>query len=170
MTQSNLIEIVDIVPSSIDECQEFLWGFNIESPKQGTQTATDKIWFVGWLLGKKAPAVAINVMSSGTIIHRITFNQQRGDVAEIYPNIPGVENCGFATEVVLSELPEKAELILQGVFSDITSVTLAVVRVERRPPRWKQIQTDLERSRTRLQEIQEQLVRSKSQFHKTPAE
>ncbi|NJM62970.1 MAG: hypothetical protein HC849_26770 [Oscillatoriales cyanobacterium RU_3_3] len=109
-------------------------------------------------------------MSSGTIIHRITFNQQRGDVAEIYPNIPGVENCGFATEVVLSELPEKAELILQGVFSDITSVTLAVVRVERRPPRWKQIQTDLERSRTRLQEIQEQLVRSKSQFHKTPAE
>ncbi|NJM62969.1 MAG: hypothetical protein HC849_26765 [Oscillatoriales cyanobacterium RU_3_3] len=54
MTQSNLIEIVDIVPSSIDECQEFLWGFNIESPKQGTQTATDKIWFVGWLLGKKS--------------------------------------------------------------------------------------------------------------------
>lgn len=168
MTQNNLIEILDIVPSSINEREDFLWGFNIESPKQGTQTAINKIWFVGWVLGKKAPAIAIDVMSSGTIIYKITFDQQRGDVAEIYPNIPGVENCGFATEVVLSELPEKAELILEAVLSDTSSVPLAVVRVERRPPRWQQVQTDLDRSRTRLREIQAQLARSKSQFHKTP--
>jgi hypothetical protein len=166
MTQNNLIEIVDVVPSPINEHEEFLWGFNIESPKPGTQTATNKIWFVGWVLGKKAPAVAVDVISGGTVIYGITFNQSRGDVAEIYPEVPGVENCGFATEVVLSELPEQGELILQAIFSNTSSVPLAVVRMERRPPRWKQIQTDLERSRTRLQQIQEELARSQYKLHK----
>jgi hypothetical protein len=166
MTQNNLIAILDIVPSPINDREESLWGFNIESPKQGTQTATNKIWFVGWVLGKKAPAVAVDVISSGTVIYKITFNQQRGDVAEIYPDVPGVENCGFAAEVVLNELPAEAELILQAVFSELSSVPLAVVRVGQRPPRWKQIQTDLERSRTRLQQIQAELVRSQSQLHK----
>lgn len=166
MTQNNLIEILDIVPSPINDHEQCLWGFNIESPKQGTQIATNKVWFVGWVLGKNAPPVAVDVISSGTVIYRITFNQSRGDVAEIYPDVPGVENCGFATEVLLSELPEEAELILQAVFSDISSVPLAVVRVGRRPPRWKQIQTDLERSRTRLQQIQAELARSQSRLDK----
>jgi 2-polyprenyl-3-methyl-5-hydroxy-6-metoxy-1,4-benzoquinol methylase len=163
MTQNNLIEILDVVPSSLEDYDESLWGFNIESPKQGYQTATNKIWFVGWVLGKKAPVVAVEVISEGRVFERITFNQPRGDVAEIYGNVPGVESCGFATEMRLSELPVEAELILQAVFLDGSLVPLAVVRVGRRPPRWLMIQADLERSRTRLQQIQAEMGRSQHQ-------
>jgi len=167
MTQNNLIEILDVVSSSLEDYDESLWGFNIESPKQGYQTATNKIWFVGWVLGKKAPVVAVEVISEGRVFERITFNQPRGDVAEIYGNVPGVESCGFATEMRFSELPVEAELIMQAVFSDGSIVPLAVVRVGRRPPRSLLIQTDLERSRTRLQQIQAELERSQSELDKT---
>lgn len=161
MTEQALIEILDVAALSIED-SGLLWGYNIDSPRNNLQFETDKIFVYGWILGKKNPAVAIKVTRGGRVIQQIATNNPRPDVAKIHSKVAGSENCGFSAEVGVSELPEECELVLEAVFSDQSSVPLAVVRFRQKLPRLKQIQADIKISQTRLQQIQADLEKYQS--------
>lgn len=164
MTESALIEILDVVHLSVED-SELLWGFNIDSPRKQFQSETDKIFVCGWVLGKKCPVVAVKVISRGTLIQKLAANNPRPDVAKIYSNVNGSQTSGFSAEVGVSELPEESELVLEAFFSDGNSVPIAAVKFRLILPRLKQIQADLKRSRTRLQQIQAELEQHQSSRH-----
>lgn len=166
MSEQALIEILDVAALSVED-SELLWGYNIDSPRNNLQFETDKIFFYGWILGKKSPAVAIKVTSDGTVIQQIATNNPRPDVAKIHSKVAGSENCGFSAEVGVSELPEECELVLEVVFSDRSSIPIAVVKFRQKLPRLKQIQADLQRSRTRLEQIQSELEQHQPLLHQT---
>ncbi|MCU0541861.1 MAG: methyltransferase domain-containing protein [Oscillatoriaceae cyanobacterium Prado104] len=166
MTEQSSIKIRDVAALSVED-SDLLWGYNIDSPRNDLEFETDKIFVYGWILGKKNPAVAIKVTSGGTVIQQIATNNPRPDVAKIYSTVVGSENCGFSAEVGVDELPEECELVLEALFSDQSSVPIAVVKFQQKLPRLKQIQADLKRSRTRLQQIQSELEQHQPLLHKT---
>jgi hypothetical protein len=156
MTEGKLIETLEVIQASTDN-SELLWGCNIDMPNKGEKTDSYEIVFKGWVLGKKYRAVAVELIASGSTIEKIPVEQSRPDVFEVYPDIFHAKKSGFLAKVEAGKLPEAGVLTLEAVFSHGSRVCIGEVQYRKQLPFLQQVQVDLERSQTRLQEIEAEL-------------
>lgn len=119
------IQAVELYPAD----PELVWGSVIDSPAIGTQINASSIWIIGWIIGKKSPAIKVELISSGEIIREIPINQQRPDVGVFYPGVLSAGNSGYATELQLTGTP-KSDILIQGVLADETRIKIGFIRLQ----------------------------------------
>jgi hypothetical protein len=126
-----LVEILDVSASALNS--ERLWGRSIDVPKPGNQADVYTIDIEGWVLSRESPAVAVEVVAEDRVIHTTSSNMPRPDVTRHYPNVPGVETCGFRTAVDVDGMTAEFVLGLQAVLQDGSRVSLGEIRGRHRP-------------------------------------
>src|SRR5438552_1157690 len=100
---------------------EQLWGRNLEVPQPGSPANGGIIEIIGWVLGRQAPAVAIEVVAEGRVLRREKIDIRRPDVAAHYPEVVGGEQSGFHTWVRVDGISDR-ELLVQAVLQDHSRV------------------------------------------------
>lgn len=133
MTTNTLVEIFDVSLSATDP--ELLWGCAIDNPRKGSKTNTYTIDVSGWVLGKNSPAVAVELVSDGRVLKRISTNNFRPDVGKVYSEVPRAEHCGFFTTVGVIGTSVQAELLIYAVLEDNSRVSMGVVKFQHQPLR-----------------------------------
>jgi glycosyltransferase involved in cell wall biosynthesis len=108
-----------------------LWWWSIDRPLPGARVEAGALEVVGWVLGRAAPAVAVELVHDGAVVRRARLGVRRPDLAARYPHVPGAEWAGFTANVsVLGATPE-LELGVRVVLRDQTRVLLGVIRAKR---------------------------------------
>ncbi|WP_228056526.1 FkbM family methyltransferase [Microcoleus sp. LEGE 07076] len=124
-----ILNVQEVALMSPDD-PELLWGFNVEAPAIGTKVNPSNILIGGWVIGKKSPAVKVELICDGEVLREIPVNQHRPDVAAVFSGVPLAENSGYATEwEVTGTLPE-SQLSLQAVLADDTRVKMGLIRLQ----------------------------------------
>jgi hypothetical protein len=106
------VEIIDISLSKIDS--QHLWGCNIARP----QKRDNKMEIMGWILGKSSRAVAVEIISQGSVLQTVPIDVKRPDIAKAFPRVKKAKNSGFVATVGLLGLPMASELTFQAVLAD----------------------------------------------------
>ena len=57
------LQIIDVARTA-EQNSEWLLGYAIDKPKKGTNKDVAAVDVLGWIVGKKSPAVAVAVMST----------------------------------------------------------------------------------------------------------
>jgi glycosyltransferase involved in cell wall biosynthesis len=130
--QKDKLAIVEIL--KVTHCEipnEQLWGRNLEAPQPGNQSAGHILELAGWVLGRRSPAVAIEVIAKSRLLRRATIDIRRPDVAAHHPDVVTGEQSGFHTWVEIPGIGDQ-ELLVQAVLQDHGRVPLARVSVRRR--------------------------------------
>ena len=97
---------------------ERLWGWSIDRPVVGTLVEAAALQIAGWVLGRQAPAVAVEVLYQNAVVRRVPVGDHRPDLAAAYPSTHGAERSGFSSRMsVLAAMPQ-LELGLQAVVRD----------------------------------------------------
>lgn len=156
MTEHTLIQILEVVKFPTND-PELLWGFNIDTPNTSYKTDKYELLFAGWILGKKAQVVSIELISSGRVIQTIPVNYPRPDVAQTYTEASHAGISGFLEKVGVNELPTEVELLVQAVFSDQNRLPISMVKFQKKLSFLEQVKADLARSKMQLQKIQTEL-------------
>jgi hypothetical protein len=156
MTGHTLIQIQEVVKIHPKD-PDLLWGFNIDTPNNLYKTDKYEVLLSGWILGKKTQVVSIEVISNDSVIQTIPVNYPRPDVAHTYSEDSHAGTSGFLAQVEVSELSTEVELFIQAVFSDQNRLPIAKVKFQKKLPFLEQVKADLDRSKTRLQQIQTEL-------------
>jgi SAM-dependent methyltransferase len=165
MAKHTLIQIQEVVNLSANE-PELLWGFSLDAPNTSYKTDKYEVLLAGWILGKKAKVVSIEIVSSGKVIDRIPVDNPRPDVAQTYAEVSEADTCGFFAQVTVSEMPAEVQLHLQAVFSDQSRLPIGMVKFQKKLPFLEQVKADLERSRLKLRQAQEEIERDRHKFVK----
>lgn len=121
-----LIEFFDISLAALDAHR--LWGFYLDYPLGGSIAEAAAVVIRGWVIGRRSPAVAIEILDEGRVIRRVPLDVQRDDVAVVYPDAPGAGRSGFSTTLQMRPAGER-ELRIQAVLKDHTRVPLAELRL-----------------------------------------
>lgn len=104
----------------------------LHRPKSATQVDGSRGDIDGWILGRRSPAVAIEVVHQDAVLRHSVMNS-RSELTTGYPRIPGAERGGFRTSVSPIGMTE-AELHLQAVLQDQRRVPIGTIR--KRRARW----------------------------------
>ncbi|MEB3885580.1 sulfotransferase [Lyngbya sp. CCY1209] len=168
MTASNWVEILEVVRTPASDC-EGLVEFCIDRPQGGSRVNAAEVEMAGWVLGKNAPAIAVEVIRGDRILRTISVSDPRPDVAAVYPDRPTAGVCGFKGTVNLGEVSGEEELTLQAVLRDDTALIFGRLRLSDAdspelseadlPDKLRRAEADLERSRTFLERVKANLER-----------
>ncbi len=112
---------------------ERLRGFALDAPRPGTAREVYDIEVAGWVLGSNVPAVAVEVHAEGQIVRRFPLDQQRPDVAELYPDAVEAATCGFRLWVGTIGLEPGVPLQVRAVLADDSRVRLGGITYTRQP-------------------------------------
>lgn len=131
--ENSIVEIIDIILEPVDA---YLWGFNIDLPQKGDKFNSYVIEIIGWVLGKKSPAMKIEIVKDERVINQALIRKQRLGVAKHYQKLPKAKKCGFVAELGIAGMPQKttADLTIRAVLKDKTIVPLASVKLQFHPP------------------------------------
>ncbi len=165
MTTDPQIKVLDI--HVLEGDSELTWGFAIDEPSIGTQYPTRGMLLKGWVLGKQSPVQQIDIISGHQVFCSVGLNDQRLDIATIYPQVPEAEYSGFMAEIELVGLPIPTELTIEALLVDQTRVLLGTIQLSyviqisaeveqdllRSQARLKQARIALEQTRTKCQQI-----------------
>jgi O-antigen biosynthesis protein len=106
---------------------EQVLGCFIDEPKPG-RLRGDSLDIRGWVIGNDDnSAIAVEIVCNHKAIAKTEIKLNRPDVAAAYPQLDAAQNSGFFISLKLDNLPHDAELNLQVVLADKTSVKLAKV-------------------------------------------
>jgi len=125
------VEIVDVVRAAPDER---LWGANVEGPHAGDATVDGGFEVVGWVLGRSASAVRVELRSGETVVGGAKVSVRRPDLAEAFPDVGDRAGGGFRARVNLLGEAER-ELELVAVLRDESRVPLGRIAAR---PRWRE--------------------------------
>lgn len=164
-----LIDIVEVSSVPVQDNQGLL-GFNIDAPETESQIDAVAVEFRGWVLGKRSPAIAVEVIHQGRVLKTIAINVPRPDVAQTYPQVSEAGISGFQATLDLRRVIENTDkLILYGILRDQSIVKMAEITVKLssnssnvQVPRLQQdAESEIEGIQLKLQRIQADLERSK---------
>lgn len=167
MTASNWVEILEVVRTPVSDC-ETLVEFYIDRPRAGNRVNAAEVEVAGWVLGKTAPAIAVEVIRDDRILRTISVGTPRPDVAAVYPDRPTAGVSGFEGTIDLGPASGGGELTLQAVLRDETAVIFGRVRFATvapeaseadLPDKLRRAEADLERSRAFLERVKVNLER-----------
>jgi glycosyltransferase involved in cell wall biosynthesis len=119
-----LVEIVDV---SLSEPAELHGGF-LDEPKVGAVLDAHGVDVLGWALGEKARAVAVEFMMDGKVFWRAALRAERPDLAEAFPDYPEAGSAGFRTTLNLIGTPQDFEVELAAVLKGQRRVRLGMIR------------------------------------------
>lgn len=108
------IEIADV---ALIQSSPALREFSIDDSEIG-KVYQNFILLKGWVIGKAATAVSIEIVKDGRIIRRIPINVHRPDVAEHFSEIAEARYSGFQKKLGMFEFG-----------SDVTDITLELLAV-----------------------------------------
>ena len=131
--ENSIVEIVDII---LEPVNAYLWGFNIDLPQKGDKFNSYVIEIIGWVFGKKSPAMKIEIVKDERVISQALIRKPRPGVAKHYQKLPKAKKCGFVAELGIAGMPQKttADLTIRAVLKDKTIVPLASVKLQFNPP------------------------------------
>lgn len=168
----DILEVLKFTATS----REVLVDFSIDVPKQNTKVDPSSVIIGGWVVGKKSRVASVELICDGKVIQNTPVNEDRPDVANVFPEVPNAENSGFTATVKLIGMPSEAELLLQAIFEDESCVPLAVVRFLQKPlnPRYESVvsetKKELQQLQSQVQEIAVDVERSQVQIDQIEAE
>jgi glycosyltransferase involved in cell wall biosynthesis len=124
-----LIEVREVSLAALDERR--LAGFFLDHPRAGSITETTALDVWGWVIGRGAPAVAVEVLERDRVIRRTPVDVPREDVARAYPDTPGSHLSGFATTLRLRPGTDR-RISVRAVLKDQTRVPLVAMQLRTR--------------------------------------
>ena len=123
-----LVEVLAVEAEEIGE-EGPLLGASVDAPTTGRRMAAAAIEIGGWALGPEGPPEAIEVTHEGEVLGR-GIQQERGDLAEGFPEIADATQAGFAIDVDGTRLPAQTELLVQARVAG-AAIPLARLRLRR---------------------------------------
>jgi glycosyltransferase involved in cell wall biosynthesis len=124
-----LIEVLDVRESALDERR--LVGFFLDYPRAGSITETTALDLWGWVIGRGAAAVAVEILEGDRVIRRVPVDVPREDVARVHPDAPGSASSGFATTLRMRP-GDVCQIEIRAVLQDQSRVALAAMRLRTR--------------------------------------
>ena len=118
-----LAEITAISLAEMDP--EELLGRHIDFPVEGSRTEAFAIEIMGWVLAKKSPAVAVEVVADGKVLRRVPVDFPRPDLSDGFPDVPEAASAGFQTRLNLLGMGPDIELCVRAVLRSRTESTWA---------------------------------------------
>jgi len=108
-----------------------LHGSNLDIPTDGTGGRGTWLVAMGWVVGRDADAVEIQVHGPGGLLRRGPVDLPRPDVAVRLPESRASARAGFRISVGLLGLPPHVDLEVVAVLADGATVPVASVTVDR---------------------------------------
>ncbi|HEY9865661.1 MAG TPA: hypothetical protein V6D21_15915 [Candidatus Obscuribacterales bacterium] len=125
-----VIDIQEVINVPVIESQGLL-AFNLDTPETGVQINAKEVEFRGWVLGKKSPAIAVEVVAQGRVLKTIAVNVPRPDVLINYPQVAEAGISGFRAILDLSKIiDQQDQLTIYGILRDQSLVKMAEVMVK----------------------------------------
>jgi glycosyltransferase involved in cell wall biosynthesis/peptidoglycan/xylan/chitin deacetylase (PgdA/CDA1 family) len=122
------VEAVDLL---VDE--EQVRGHYVDFPVVGDVTGTDRIEISGWVVGRDAPAVRVEIHTGGKRVAQTAVNRPRPDLPAVFPDHSEAGFSGYRLAVPLIGT-RSLDVLVRAVLADGSSVDLATISA-RRPPR-----------------------------------
>lgn len=130
-----VIEITDVTVPNLDTAR--LWGAAVDAPVTGSHIDAYSVKLAGWVLGRSAPVVAIEVVHEDRLVRSIpTYALHGGDGAGALgradrPSAP----TGFWGAVGVLGWPPEFKFFLRAVLKEGNAVPLATIRGRHHPLR-----------------------------------
>ena len=118
------VTAVDLHPVA----EEDLWGFHVDAPAAGLESAAYAFDVRGWVLGRRAPVTSVELKDGPRLLWRTPTAIARPELAETYPDAPGTERAGFFTVVNSLNVGREFEILLRARLEDRTRVPIATLR------------------------------------------
>ena len=127
------VEIMDVISYPLED--NLLFGFHIDLPQKGDKINSYVLEIIGWVLGRKSPALTLEIVNGDRVISQVSIRKPRPGVARHYQELPKAKTCGFAAEVGIAGLPQdrESELIVRAVLKDKTVVNIAGIKLRYQP-------------------------------------
>jgi len=124
-----VVDSVERFPLAEDE----LRGFELEGPAAGASSNTQTLHFDGWILGRKSPVKAVDVLQEGRPVLRMPVGTPRQDLATAFPDVAEAASSGFSAAVGALRLRTSFELLVRGELESGVTMPLATVAGKREP-------------------------------------
>ena len=105
---------------------DLLSGFYFDSPQGTIEPHQHFIPIGGWIIGKNSPADKIIITYNDMVLCEAKVNLPRPDVAQVYP-MPEAKTSGFSTNLVVSLIPQQAELKLQVLLKNGQQIAIGTI-------------------------------------------
>ena len=119
-----LVEIVDV---SVTQPAE-LHGAFVDEPKPGAVLDIHGVDLLGWVLGERARATAVEFSMDGKTFWRAAVRAERSDLAQAFPDYPDAGAAGFRTTLNLIGTPQDFEIELTAVLKGQRRVPFGMIR------------------------------------------
>lgn len=126
----DVLEIVDLAGAPDGRIT-----YSLDAPSTGPQPGRFAFAVQGWVLGRDAPAIAVELAHDGACIRRTPLWVLRPDVAIAFQDRASANKSGFRTTISLIGMPFDFELRLNAVLADATTVPMALIRGRHEPVR-----------------------------------
>ena len=122
-----LVEIVEVVgrEPTADACARFA----LESPRPGGAEPTYTVEIAGWVVGRRSPVAAIEILHDDVVMRRAAPEVDRPDVLGPDDGAGGAN--GFRLPISALNFPLAFELSVRAVLEDGTAEEIAVLRGRR---------------------------------------
>lgn len=119
-----LVEIVDVSVSQPAE----LHGAFVDEPKLGAVLDAHGVDLLGWVLGERSRATAVEFAMDGKTFWRAAVRAERADLAEAFPGYADAGTAGFRTTLNLIGTPQDFEIELTAVLKGQRRVPFGMIR------------------------------------------
>lgn len=103
-----------------------LSGFYFDSPQGIIEPRHHFIPVSGWIIGKNSPADRVVITYNDLVLCETKVNLPRPDVAQVYP-MPEAKTSGFSTNLVVSLIPQQAQLKLKVFLSNGQQIVIGTI-------------------------------------------
>ncbi len=115
------------------ETPEAIVHYAFDEPRVGSERNTFVVHFGGWVIGRHAKIVALEVWHEDRMVRRGPVDRPREDAAAENPDAVYTKDCGFQILMGVLGLPRDVDLSVRFVFEDGSKVQLATVRLTHEP-------------------------------------
>lgn len=103
----------------------------LDLPRKSQVVDAGSIAIAGWVLGRKDPIEAVEILSSGQVLCRAPLNVGRPEVAASHPNLLHAARCGFRA-VVAVDGRDRSDLLIQAVLGNERRLPISIIHTK--PP------------------------------------
>jgi predicted SAM-dependent methyltransferase len=118
---------IEVLRVSRAKKDERLLGFHIGKPKGGDGPVPAPLTISGYVLGRDARAVSVEILSGDDVVARAPVEESRPSLAKKHKDVPGAGRAGFRVRVEPDGEGE-SELSVRAVLEDGSKVPLAAIR------------------------------------------
>jgi hypothetical protein len=116
------VEVADVDLAPADD---LLLAAGIDTPRAGLATDGFGLDLRGWAVGRRSPAVAVELVSGGVLLAEVPVEGERSDVAALHPEPEWSQRSGFFAPIGTLALEQEFELDLRVRFENAPGTPLA---------------------------------------------